>query len=186
MATNTLTVTASNDGYENSSGSVNNSGTAIFCSNLSWGFFHFPDVPFSPGDTLDSAVLHVNVRDTYETAVIDVFADKVANSAAPDTGTTNDISGRSLTTAKTSLNTTLVDGWQTITVTDPLAEVFALGGWANNNDITVIIQGLSGSNLRIWSVEQSSSYAAYLVLTTTAGSSFNIAFAVGGQQSLIG
>lgn len=152
MAIFTKAIAASaDDGFE-SSGTMDVTGNVININGPSMlGFWRITDVAIPPGSTINSATLALNfISGSFDDPNVTIYCEDVDDGAAL-TATTNDISGRTLTTASTTWN---AGGIGTGIKTSPsfassVQEVIDRGGWANENSLDVIFAGNSGSSFRV-------------------------------------
>jgi len=102
--------------------------------------FAFDSVTIAQGSTVSEAILTVDVHDASDDAEIVVGCDD-SDDAAALAATSGNISGRTVTTATTTV--TGVDGSQTleINITASLQEVVNRGGFASGNRVVVILEG---------------------------------------------
>jgi len=103
----------------------------------------FDAVQVQNGETITAATLYVESTDNDGGRVI-TQGDDSDNATALSAGT-NDISGRTRTTASVEVEMTAI-GTKAIDVTTELQEIVNRGGWANLNRVVFILEGASPSN----------------------------------------
>lgn len=162
----------SDDGSELASGAVNitNGGTAPFqqypTTNGRWGAARF----LAPGIPRGALILTatVTVWDTVGTSVLDatIFFQAV-DDAATITTTTNDISSRGRTTASVAWDVASTTAGSQVSpdVSAPLQEVINRSGFAESNDIAVIIQIDANNTVRSRTFDGNPTKAAKLDIT---------------------
>ena len=142
---------SADDGFE-SSGTMDVTGNVININGPAMlGLWRITDVTIPPGSTINSATLDFNFPSgSFDDPNVNIYCEDVDDGTALTT-TTNDISGRTLTTANTTWN---AGGIGTGTKTSPsfassVQEVIDRGGWGSGNDLNVIAVGNSGSAFRV-------------------------------------
>jgi len=103
----------------------------------------FDSVQVQQGETITAATLYVESTDNDGGRVI-TQGDDSDNATALSAGT-NDISGRTRTTASVEVEMTAI-GTKAIDVTTELQEIVNRGGWANLNRVVFILEGASPNN----------------------------------------
>ena len=176
MATLALQIASGNDdGSEPGSGTPNLSGAneiAMLTNSVNtWLALRFTNVTVPQGSTINSATLEVYIVGTsYDDPDVDVYLEDADNSAALSTSS-NNISGRTKTTAKTTWSSTGVGaGWKSPgDLAAVVQEVVDRGGWVSGNALTVLFDSLSSANnLRIRPYEYDTTLAAKLTIDYTA------------------
>ena len=176
MATVALQVGSGNDdGSEPGAGTPNLSGAneiAMLTNSVNtWLALRFTNVTVPQGSTINSATLEVNIVGTsYDDPDVDVYLEDADNSAALSTSS-NNISGRTKTTAKVTWSSTGVgSGWKSPgDLAAVVQEVVDRGGWVSGNALTVLFDSLSSANnLRIRPYEYDTTLAAKLTIDYTA------------------
>jgi len=168
MTTLNLQVAASaDDAFENAAGAVTTNGTAIgtLSTGNMWAGFRWA-VAAPQGVTVSSATAQFYVNSTsFDDLVFDLYA-QAADTAAAFTTTTNDVSGRARTTAKTGVNAASVGvGWYSVDVKAAAQEVIDRAGWADGNYLALIIDALAGINFQCRAYDGDTSLAAKLDIT---------------------
>ncbi len=163
---------STDDGSQNSSGTVTLTGGAAVLSVSTWAAFRFQNVTVPPGATITAASLSLwptTAKDMNST----VYGNKVAN---PGTlaATASYISGLALTTASVSW----IPGPMTAgafnaspDISAIITELIGQAGWASGNSIILILDNTETMSLAV-SVEMydgSSSEAAELSISYTGG-----------------
>ena len=176
MATVALQVGSGNDdGREPGSGTpiLNDASEIAMLTNSAntWLALRFTNVTVPQGSTVNSAPLEVYIVGTsYDDPDVDVYLEDADNSPALTTSS-NNISGRTKTTAKVTWSGSgLGAGWKPPGDLAAVVEgVFTRPGWASGNAVTVLFDSLSSSNnLRIRPYEYDTSLAAKLTIDYTA------------------
>ena len=173
MTTLNLQVTAStDDAWENAAGTVNTTGATIgtLSTGNMWGGFRFLNVTVPNAATINAGTqLQVYINSTsFDDLVCDVYAQAIDDAATFSTSA-NDISSRSLTTAKTSVNATAIGvGWYVISLTSVIQEIVNRAGWVSGNDIAIIIDALGGINFQCRTWDNDTTLAAKLDIDYTA------------------
>ncbi len=177
MATVALQVGSGNDdGREPGSGTpiLNDASEIAMLTNSAntWLALRFATGATIPqGATINTASLEVNIVGTsYDDPDVDVYLEDADNSAALSTSS-NNISGRTKTTAKVTWSSTGVgSGWKSPgDLAAVVQEVVDRGGWVSGNALTVLFDSLSSANnLRIRPYEYDTSLAAKLTIDYTA------------------
>lgn len=171
MTTANLQVASStDDAFEDADGTMTRgSGTigSIVTGNQ-WGGFRF--IAPVPQATVSNALFWQYVTTTdNDTLLADIYGE--AHDNAPTfANTSNNISGRTLTTNKTSVNAVNVGtGWYSIDVTAVVQEILSRPGWVSGNGLAIIIDGLPGSSWRCRAYDGIPSQAAKLDIVYTTG-----------------
>ena len=169
-----FTQTISNANYDSSqygepaAASLTTNPVAISAGTRS-GLFYFTNVTIANGSTVSSATMTVYVVNTSnDDPNLDIYCDDVDNSAAPSTAS-NDISGRTKTTAKATWNATGV-GAGTVTTPDfatAVQEVVQRAGWSSGNALGVIFDGLAATSFQYYTTEQGSGFEPTISITYT-------------------
>jgi hypothetical protein len=172
MATVDLIVGASSDdAHEASTGTVStNAGTLTVDAAGEYIGLRFNNVTIGQGDSIDAAELTVNVVTTAaDSPNVDIHCED-ADDAGAFSASSNNISSRARTSAKTTWSATNIGtGDHTQGIAAAVQEVIDRPGWASGNDLVVILVGLSGTDFRINSFDNSTSLCARLDITYTSG-----------------
>ena len=179
MTTTTFQVGSGNDdGSEPGSGTPNLSGASEIAmltnSPNTFIALRFTNVTVPQGATINApgTTLEVYIISTsYDDPDVDVYLEDADNSAALSTAS-NNLSGRSLTTAKVTWTATGVGaGWRGPgSLAAVVQEVTDRAGWASGNAMTALLDSLSAANnLRIRPYEYDTTLAAKLTIDYTAG-----------------
>lgn len=149
MTTLNLQVTqSSDDAFEGATGTVTLSGTQIGAINSAgqWAGVRFQNVTVPNGATITSATLELFVA-TADDPIVDIYGEDT-DDAATFTTANNNVSSRTLTTAKYTWSGTNIGAsqWHSLPVTSIVAEIVARGGWASGNDMAFIIDCTSASS----------------------------------------
>jgi hypothetical protein len=165
--------TGNDDANESPAGTVNLShATTILMDALAgyWAALRFTNVTIPPGSTVTAATLTITTyTSTHDSIDLDIYAEDVDNSAAL-AATANNISGRTLTTAKVTWTAANVgSGAKSPGDLSPVVqEVFDRVGWASGNALTLILDARSTSNdLYFRPYENGAGEAAALSITYT-------------------
>jgi hypothetical protein len=118
-----------------------------------WVGIRFQNVTIAQGATINTAVIEL-VADENETGTageMEIYCEDVDDSST-FTSASNNISGRTLTTAKASwLNPPTWSGgntYETVDFTDAVQEVINRSGWSSGNDLSVIFKEVTSSRDR--------------------------------------
>lgn len=167
---NLQVLASSDDARESGAGAVAiNGATLALSSGSAWLGFRFNSVTIPQGSTINSAGLEVYVDSTAaDDPDVDIYCEDADDAGTFTTGA-NDISSRSLTTAKTNWSAGGVGaGFKTAgDITSAVQEVINRGGWSSGNDLVVIFDSLSSSNLTIRAYDSNPAEAATLVIDYT-------------------
>ncbi|MEZ4542114.1 MAG: hypothetical protein R3C43_19225 [Chloroflexota bacterium] len=151
---------SADDGYEKVDTTIDITGLTIgiMSSPNQWALARFAGVavPQGAGGDIQSALVSFYVFSTSnDDLVADIYGEAADNAAAIST-TNGNISGRSLTASKTSVNATAIAAggavWYEIDVTAQAREIAGRTGWASGNAMAFIVDALSGIgfNPRSW------------------------------------
>ena len=153
MATFNTSVAASSDDARQSggSGTMNLTGSTINSgATNTWIGLRFTNVTIPAGSTINSA--YISVRTTTEDDPdLDIYGEDT-DDAATFTTTNNDISGRTLTTAKvnwTATNIGTATWCNSPDIATVIQEIIDRAGWSSGNDIAIILDTLSASGMII-------------------------------------
>ena len=173
MTTLNLQVSASADDASENTG-VSVALTAVNIRNdatYDWSGIRFQNVTISNGATINSATHQIYVSYTSNDDInVNIYADDT-DSAAQFTTTLNDISARTRTAATVSRNATAVGaGWYTLPDAAALVqEVVNRAGWISGNSLALLLETISGSDLRYNAYDGSTTEAAKLDIDYTTG-----------------
>jgi hypothetical protein len=189
MSTLNLIVAASaDDAFQSSSTAVSITGTTATVDAAAEYFgFRFLDAGIGAlaNATINTATLTVNLTSSaFDDANIDIHCE---DGVGPATfvATNNNISARSLTTAKTTWNaSSLGTGDKTQSIVSAVQEVADLGGTITA--LAVICVGITGANLRVNMYDGSTTLCARLDIDYTAGGGTETPQAVGGTLTSSG
>lgn len=175
MATLNLQIAAgSDDAYENT-GTVTTGDlqSGIVDSSAEWIGLRFQNVTIPAGSTISAAVLSVKPTDSgNDEPLMDIWGVAQSNPGTFSTGT-NDISGRSRTTATVNWDNADLgsDGTQFFSAPDLasiITEIIGLPGWASGNALALVMRGTNTTrDLRIFMFETAQADAAKLDITYT-------------------
>jgi len=173
MTTLNLQVGASLDDASEDTG-VSVATTAVNIRNdttYDWSGVRFQSVTIPAGSTINTAVPQINVAFTSNDDVnVNIYAEDADNAAAFSTGL-NDISNRTPTTATVSRNATAVGtGWYSLPdVTALVQEVVDRAGWGSGNSLALLLETVTGSDLRYRAYDFAAGDAAKLDIDYTPG-----------------
>lgn len=175
MATLALQVGSGNDdGREPGSGTpiLNDANEIIMIvsSINTWAAMRFTNVTVPQGSTINTFTHSIYVNSTtYDTADLNVYLENADNSAALTTSS-NNISGRSLTSAVIWTATNMGTGWKSPgDLASQFQTVVNRVGWVSGNAATVLFKARSGTNELRWRpYEYDSSLAAKIDIDYTA------------------
>ena len=164
---------SADDGYE-PGGTMDLTGLVINISGTALrALWRFTGVTVPKGSTINSATLALNFTSgSYDDPNFDIYCEDVDDGTALTT-TTNDISNRTLTTAKVTWNASSVGtGIKTTpSFASSVQEVIDRDGWASGNALNVIGVGNSGSAFRISTWDSSNPEAEITIDYTPPSSS---------------
>lgn len=123
----------------------------IVSSINTWAAMRFPNITVPQASVINTFTHSIYVNSTtYDTADLNVYLENADNSAALTTAS-NNISGRSLTSAVIWTATNMGTGWKS---PPDLASLFQTVvdrlGWASGNALSVIFKARSGTNELRW------------------------------------
>lgn len=134
----------------------------------------FRNINIQPGSTITSAYLTFTADETDAVATSITISAEDEDNAADFTTATNDLSGRTLTTASVDWNS--IPAWNTVgethqspDISSLIQEVIDRGGWSANNKIAFIISGTGERTSEAYDGDVPSSAAA-LHVEYTGGS----------------
>jgi hypothetical protein len=142
-------------------------------SDGNWFGFRFQTVAIPAGATIDSAVLQLYLPDSaHDNVHVDIYGEDVDDAAAFTTGS-NNISGRTLTTAKVDWDTNNAGaaGWvDSPDITSIIQEIVDRPGWASGQDMALILDCVTSIDLtvRFWDYTGNAHGAKLLVNYTEA------------------
>ena len=188
MANFSTSVGASSDDAHQSGASMDLTGTTwALTAEDRWGGLRFTGVTIGQGDTIDAASVSLEVISaSFDDADFDIYGEDV-DDAATFTTTNNDISGRTLTTAKvtwtaTAMGTGIKASPDIKTV---IQEIVDRAGWASGNDIVIIFDCLTNANARFASWDHATQAAPSISIDYTAGGA-TFEQSVAGTLSFVG
>ena len=161
---------SSDDALENASGGVTINGTSMTFNNSGfWIGYRFQNVTIPNASTINTATLSYYVTSTArDDNEQDVYGEDVDDAATFSTAA-NNISGRTLTTAKTNVTANSVGvGFYAVDVTAVVQEIINRAGWVSGNDLALIMDALTGVNLSPDTYDNSPTNAAKLDIDYTA------------------
>lgn len=136
-----------------------------------WLAFRFNDVNVPQGTIPTSAAIRLYFMAS-RLPNHDIYAADMDDTAA-FTGTTNEISGLARTTEKVEWTAGPLPGGlnDSPDLSDVLAEVFARGGWALNNSLTIIFDSLGGGGINAAGFDHATNPGAKLIIEWEGGES---------------
>lgn len=140
---------SSDDAFENNSGTMSLTGSTVTFNNAGfWIGYRFLNVTIPNAATINTATLSYYVTSTTrDDNEQDVYGNDV-DDAATFTTAANNISSRTLTTAKTTVSADSVGvGFYAVDVTAVVQEIINRAGWVSGNDLALIMDALTGVNL---------------------------------------
>jgi hypothetical protein len=157
---------SSDDARESGAGAVSITVTIMTMnSGNAWMGWRFLNVTIPQAAVINSATLQLFVDSTStDDPDGDIYGNDV-DSAATFTTASNDISGRALTTAKTTWTATGVGGGAFISapsVTSVVQEIIDRGSWASGNNLALLYDALTGSGFSVRAYDNLASEAAKL------------------------
>ena len=172
MTTLNLQVAASSDdAFESAAAAVTLTNVVIpLAAAGQWGGLRFNNVTIPQGATINTATLQIYVNSTATDNVQADFYCEAADDAGTFTTGSGDISARSRTTANVAVRANNVGtGWYSVTgMASVVQEVTDRGGWASGNDLAVIIDPVTGTDLQFRTWDHDTSLAAKLDIDYTA------------------
>lgn len=174
MATYSASITASTDDADQASGTVDLTGTTINVNGTGqYGGLRFTGVTIPQGATIDSATLDVEITSTtHDDPDLTIYAE-ATDDAATFTSSSNNISGRTSTTATVTWTATSIGaGVKTSpSIAGIIQEIVNRPGWVSGNDIAILMNGRSGASFfRIRTINAGSGSPAKLDITYTTSS----------------
>lgn len=161
---------SSDDAFENAVGTVTINGTSMVFNNAGyWIGYRFQNVTIPNASTINTATLSYYVTSTTrDDNEQDVYGEDVDDAATFSTAASN-ISGRTLTTAKTTVSADSVGvGFYAVDVTAVVQEIINRAGWVSGNDLALLMDALTGVNLAPDTYDNSPTNAAKLDIDYTA------------------
>lgn len=162
---------SSDDAFENNSGTMSLTGSTVTFNNAGfWIGYRFLNVTIPNAATINTATLSYYVTSTTrDDNEQDVYGNDV-DDAATFTTAANNISSRTLTTAKTTVSADSVGvGFYAVDVTAVVQEIINRAGWVSGNDLALIMDALTGVNLGLDMYDGTPANAAKLDIDYTAG-----------------
>lgn len=137
-----------------------------------WAGMRWTGVTVAQAATISSASLEIyTINSTNDVAGGAVVYGQAADNAATFAASTNNITGRSRTTASATWSGDLGgSGWKSLDVTGIVQEIINRSGWASGNALALLIDSVSGTDLRWRSYEYDTTLAAKLTINYTTGS----------------
>ncbi len=168
MPTFTASVNASSDDAQESSGTMNLTGTALNANATTQiSGMRFTGVTIPPGSSIETATLELYLSSgQYDDPDVTIYG-QAADDAATFTTTTNDISSRPSTTAAVVWTESGIGtgARSTPDLASVVGEIVGRAGWASGNALVVFIQGNSSSSALRWAAEDGASASAVLSVT---------------------
>lgn len=174
MATFTASIAASTDDATELSGTPDLTGNALNCNSPAYYLgLRFPSVTIPAGSTITAATLEFEITSgSFDDPNLTIYAHDADNPAAYTT-TTNDISGRTPTTATVNwIASSIGTGVKTSPdITTVIQEIIDRPGWTSGNAIAPILNALSASSFfRVRSYDAGTGTPAKLNITYNAAS----------------
>jgi len=175
----TLEIRVSNkfdDADQDSGGGVTFDDDKVQLGQMSWNGFRFRSLTIPQGATITSAYVEfTSETDKTETTHLTIFGEDVDDAQDFKPPTPNSISNRPRTSASVSWNN--VPNWstggkyQTPEITTIIQEIVDRGGWAEGNDLVILIRSDDEDGNRIaWAHDGNSSKAPLLHVEYAQGS----------------
>lgn len=175
MATFSTSIAASSDDARETGGgtvtlnatTINSSGTGV------WLGFRYTNVTIPSGSTINTAKQTVYVHSS-DDPNLDIYGNDV-DDAATYTTTSNDITGRTLTTAKVTWSATDIGtgSKDTPDLATVIQEIIDRAGWSSGNDIALLWDSLGGSSIAIRAYDYGSDYPSLTIDYTAPSSGSN-------------
>lgn len=174
MATFSASIAASTDDADQAAGTVALTGTTINVNSTGqYGGLRFTGVTVPQGATIDSATLDVEITSTtYDDPDLTLYGE-ATDDAATFASSSNNISGRTSTTATTTWTATSIGaGVKTSpSIAGIIQEIVNRPGWVSGNNIAIIINANSSASFfRIRTYNAGSGSPAKLNITYTTSS----------------
>lgn len=167
MATYSAYVTASSDdAYQSGSTVTLTGGYPNTNGSTVWVGFRFLNVTIPAGSTINSAYINLNIL-AADDPDVDIYGNDV-DDAATFTTTSNDISGRALTTAKVNWTATNIGAYSRKDSPDIktiIQEIIDRAGWSSGNAIAILFDSLSGSYINYKAYDSGEGATQYALLT---------------------
>lgn len=137
-----------------------------------WAGMRWTGVTVAQAATISSASLEIyTINSTNDVAGGAGVYGQAADNAATFAASTNNITGRSRTTASATWSGDLGGpGWKSLDVTSIVQEIVNRSGWASGNALALLIDSVSGTDLRWRSYEYDTTLAAKLTINYTTSS----------------
>mgnify|MGYP001399908884 CR=1 FL=1 len=149
MPTYTASIAASTDDADQAAGTVSLTGTTINVNGTGqYGGLRFTGVTIPQGATIDSATLDVEIiSTTYDDPDLTIYAE-ATDDAATFASSSNNISGRTSTTATVTWTATAIGaGVKTSpSIAAIIQEIVNRPGWVSGNNIAIIINANSSAS----------------------------------------
>lgn len=177
MTTWSAYITASSDDARQVSGGTmeltggypNTNGSTV------WVGFRFLNVTIPAGSTINSAYINLNIL-AADDPDVDIYGDDV-DDAATFTTSSNNISGRSLTTAKvnwTASNIGVYSRKDSPDIKTIIQEIIDRPGWVSGNSIAILFDSLSSSYINYKAYDSGEGATQYAKLTIDYTSTVNV------------
>lgn len=171
MATFNATITASADDARQNAGTVTLTGTNITIEATNqYGGLRFQNVTIPNASTISAATLTVDVNAlTYDDPDVDIWGEDTDDAAAFTTAS-NNISGRTATTAVVQWTASSVGTGAEVSpdISSIIQEIVNRAGWASGNDLALILKGRSTNPFRFNAYDSGAGAFAVLDVTYTA------------------
>jgi len=165
-------VAASSDDAIEIAGSMTlNGATITLNANDRWGGLFFDDITIGQGDTINTASITFPVSGgANDDPHFDIYAE-TTDDASTFTSSSNNISGRSRTTAKTTWNATGVGAGAVASpdIAAVIQEIVDRAGWASGNGIAILLDCLSTNSFRFDTVDSAATITLNIDYTAGGG-----------------
>jgi hypothetical protein len=175
---------SSDDAHETAGGTVilTDAYPALVVSGAHFGF-RFLNATIPPGPTINTATIQTyNHSTSYDGIHCNIYCEDV-DSASTFTASTNNIEGRSRTTASVSWSQDSAGtGWKTSPdISSAVQEVVDRAGWSSGNSVATLLDLTSGASWQIRMWDYDSSYAPKLDIDYTPPATGGQPMALRGQ-----
>ena len=170
MTTLNLQVGASSDdAFENAAGTVTLTGVSLNLNAAGhWAGWRFTSVNIPNSATVTTATFQIYIVSTSNDNVHGDFYAEAVDDSSTFTTAANNISTRSLTTAKTTLALNNVGaGWYSINVTSAVQEVISRSGRSGGEALSIILDAATSIDIQTRTWDHDTSLAAKLDIDYT-------------------
>lgn len=171
MTTFSTSIAASSDDAAQVGSTVTLTGTSIgLYGTTYYSGLRFQNVTIPKGATITNAYITL-INSPDDDPKLDIYAE-ATDDATTFTTASNNISGRTRTTAKTNWNVTNLGAWTTNNTPDiksVIQEITDRSGWSSGNDLNIIFVGLASCIYSFSAYDIGTNYPAITIEYTTEG-----------------